>query len=438
MEPSHPGPPTYVGPRWARIGGNLLLEQDGAETSIEGTDTLRLEHLAEATDQTAGIGGLRDETDTGSLERAESNVGEELGSGGGGQVDTSAVVGGVLVADQVDGLLLEELVSSELEGTLQEVTGGGWAETGQQSAGTLILDDLLEATNETTVVGNGVELDTGLDAAHCELLAIWMRLECAADRLGVAADEELSGRLGSLKDGERIDVHIDGGQGTVCYGAADGTSEGKSGVEGDTAKLARSGGSGLLDDGIDLGRAGRLRWRAHCDGCGGIKKASTRTTEEELSGVGTWRARLRLSLVRSGGGGGGGWWWEAECGEQQQKFTKQPRSRWRKWLARLVALAGLMTEFLRDGTGWTGLTGVSRAQWRSVLSFSGLSPYQEAWNGGMPGAGAGADVLSRSQVPGGMNPPPIANRQSRRLGREVLVYTGGAYRPWTTLSSLVF
>lgn len=56
--------------------------------------------------------------------------------------------------------------------------------------------------------------------------------------------------------GARIDVHIDRSQGTVCYRAADGTGKGESGVESDTAQLAGSVGSGLLDNGVDLGRAG--------------------------------------------------------------------------------------------------------------------------------------------------------------------------------------
>lgn len=145
-------------------GLNLLLEQDGAETGVQSANTLSGGDLAEAAHQTRGVGGLRDETDTSGLERAERNVGKELSGGGGGQVDTGAVVGGVLVADQVDRLLLEELVTSELEGTLEEVTGGGRAETGQQSTGTLLLDDLLEATDHAAVVGDGVELDTSLDA----------------------------------------------------------------------------------------------------------------------------------------------------------------------------------------------------------------------------------------------------------------------------------
>lgn len=144
----------------------LLLEEDGTETSVESTDTLVLEHLAETRDETAGVGRLRDETDTGGLKGAEGNIGEELGGGGRGEVDGSAVSGGSLVAELVDPLLLEELVTSELEGALEEVTGKGGAGTGEESASTLVLDDLAEATDQTAVVGDGVELDTSLDAVR--------------------------------------------------------------------------------------------------------------------------------------------------------------------------------------------------------------------------------------------------------------------------------
>lgn len=150
---------------------NLLLEQNGAEASVEGTDALLLQHLAEAAQQAIGVGGLRDETDTGGLERAEGNVGEELGDSGRGDVDEGAVVDGVLVAEDVDGLLLEQLVSSELESTLQEVSGGGGTEASEQSAGALSLDDLLEATDHAAVVLDGVELDTGLDAVRLAIVS---------------------------------------------------------------------------------------------------------------------------------------------------------------------------------------------------------------------------------------------------------------------------
>jgi hypothetical protein len=63
-------------------------------------------------------------------------------------------------------LLLEELVSSELEGTLEEVTGGRGAEAGKERASTLRLDDLAETANHTPVVGGGVELDSRLHAVE--------------------------------------------------------------------------------------------------------------------------------------------------------------------------------------------------------------------------------------------------------------------------------
>ena len=142
----------------------LLLEQDGTETGVEGTDTLVLQHLGETTDKTVGIGGLRNKTNTGSLKRAEGDISEELGGTGRGKVDSSTVLGSRLKTELVDALLLEELVSTELEGTLEEVTGKGRADTSEESASTLVLNDLAETTNHATVVGLGVELHTGLDA----------------------------------------------------------------------------------------------------------------------------------------------------------------------------------------------------------------------------------------------------------------------------------
>lgn len=51
----------------------------------------------------------------------------------------------------------------EFEGTLEEVTGSGGAETGQKSTSTLLLDDLAEATDEALVVDLRLELNAGLD-----------------------------------------------------------------------------------------------------------------------------------------------------------------------------------------------------------------------------------------------------------------------------------
>ena len=147
-----------------REGKDVLLEQDRSETSVEGSDTLVLQHLAEAADEAVGIGGLGNETDTGRLERAESYIGEELGDGSRRQVHGSAVVGSGLVSEVVDGLLLEQLITSELESALQEVTCGCWAEARQQRTGTLFRDHLAETTDQASVVCDGVELDSCLDA----------------------------------------------------------------------------------------------------------------------------------------------------------------------------------------------------------------------------------------------------------------------------------
>jgi hypothetical protein len=63
-------------------------------------------------------------------------------------------------------LLLEELVTTELECALEEVTGEGWADTSEESAGTFFGDDLAKTADEALVVGYWVELDAGLDAVY--------------------------------------------------------------------------------------------------------------------------------------------------------------------------------------------------------------------------------------------------------------------------------
>jgi hypothetical protein len=143
---------------------DLLLEQDGSESRVKSANTLSADNLAETGDETSSELGVGDHSDTGGLERAQSDVSEELTGRGRSEVDGGAVLLGSLVADKVDGLLLEELVSSELEGALEEVTSEGWAETGHESASTLILDDLSDTADQTAVVGGRVKLDTGLDA----------------------------------------------------------------------------------------------------------------------------------------------------------------------------------------------------------------------------------------------------------------------------------
>lgn len=172
------------------FSGNLLLEEHGTETRVERTKTLLAQDLGETRGETGSEGGLRDETDTSSLKRAESNVGEEFGSGGGSEVDGGSVLRGILDANLVDALLLEEFVTTELEGTLEEVTGGGGTETSEKSASTLVGDDLAETTDHTLVVGDRVKLDTGLDADFISIppfIFLYLCMEWAYTSTGVSA-----------------------------------------------------------------------------------------------------------------------------------------------------------------------------------------------------------------------------------------------------------
>jgi len=130
-----------------------LLKQDGAESRVETAEnTILLQDARETRNETGGEGRLGNETDTGGLKRAEGNIGEELGDTGRNQVDGSTVVDGVLLTNRLDDGLLPELVTSELEGTLHEVTSEGGAESGQESASTLSLDDLTETSGHTLII----------------------------------------------------------------------------------------------------------------------------------------------------------------------------------------------------------------------------------------------------------------------------------------------
>lgn len=141
-----------------------LLEQHGSETRVETTDAFLLGDLAETTSESASECRLRYQSNTGGLERAEGDISEELGGGSGGEVDGGAVVGGRFVAEETNGLLLEEFISAEFECALEEVASKGWACTGKESTSSLVGDDLTETTDQSAVVGDWVELDTGLDA----------------------------------------------------------------------------------------------------------------------------------------------------------------------------------------------------------------------------------------------------------------------------------
>lgn len=87
----------------ARGGGLcLLFQEDRTETRVESANSLILEDFSEPTYKTSSKTGLGNETDTSSLERAESDISEELSESRRGEVDSSSVLGGSLVAKVVD------------------------------------------------------------------------------------------------------------------------------------------------------------------------------------------------------------------------------------------------------------------------------------------------------------------------------------------------
>ena len=159
---------------------DVLLEQNRPKAGVESAKSLRLRNLREATDQAIRERRLGDQANARRLERTEGDVGEELGAGGGGQIDGGAIIGGILVAEQRDGLLLEELVATKLEGALQKIAGEGGPCAGEECACTFVGDDLAEAADHAAVVGHGVELDAGLHPATSSVLSVCVRRELGA------------------------------------------------------------------------------------------------------------------------------------------------------------------------------------------------------------------------------------------------------------------
>lgn len=144
-----------------------LLEEDGSEPRIEGANSLLGGNLAKSRDEAGSECGLGDETNTSSLKRAEGDIGEELGKSRRSEIDGSPVLGGSLYAEEVNGLGLEQFVTTELQGALEGISSNSGPETSEESTGTLISDHLAKTANHALVVNSRLQLDTSLDAVLC-------------------------------------------------------------------------------------------------------------------------------------------------------------------------------------------------------------------------------------------------------------------------------
>jgi hypothetical protein len=195
----------------------------------------------------------------------ETNVGNNLGATGRDEVDSSAVLSGVVIADEVDGLLLEELVSSELQRALDEVAGDGGAEAGEESTSTLVLDDLAEAADHAPVVGGRVELDARLDAVDgvLDAITLWRVGGTPGHRTRFVVMSEGAGEKSGKGTGSRSgeDSHVNGSKSAMGDAAANGTGKGELGASEDCQRRplrGRSKGEATQQS------QGRKRTRGQC------------------------------------------------------------------------------------------------------------------------------------------------------------------------------
>ena len=138
------------------------LARPKGDDGAEGVAGLRLQsaHLAEGSEHGdgEGTGRARLDLDLGHLQRAEGDIGEELGGGGARAPDEALVLGGRLLTSEVHVLVLEELVETVLEETLEGVADEGGAEALPETPGTLLGDDGTETGTKALVLG-GVDLE---------------------------------------------------------------------------------------------------------------------------------------------------------------------------------------------------------------------------------------------------------------------------------------
>ena len=85
-----------------------LLEEDGTEASVEAEETVGGEHAAHAGAKALGEGRVRDGADADGLERAEEEISNELGHGRRREVDVSALLPRLALADASGNVHLEE------------------------------------------------------------------------------------------------------------------------------------------------------------------------------------------------------------------------------------------------------------------------------------------------------------------------------------------
>ena len=149
--------------------------------------------------------------------------------------------------------------------TLKEVSCECGTSSSQERTCALILNDLAEGRDHATVVGDRVKLNSRLDAIS-DISATIPKQAFIVRVLPRPPTRQALRRQKRIQD-RRPRLHIDRRETTVGQGTADGTGEGESGVEGETAELLGLIGLDVLLDGIELDRAGRAGrvCGSHCE-----------------------------------------------------------------------------------------------------------------------------------------------------------------------------
>lgn len=137
---------------------------------------------------------MRDESDSAGFVGAKEAIGDSLSNGGRSKVDLVSVFPGVLISPFLAEVSLEELDSTELEPSLDEVSLAGGSETSEESTSTFGGSNVSTAGKETGV-GLGVKLDSGLNNINGGDSTVSER---AADTTSKSTLEEVFSSEGSL------------------------------------------------------------------------------------------------------------------------------------------------------------------------------------------------------------------------------------------------
>lgn len=143
-----------------RLKVHYLTRPEGDE-GTEGEAGLNLSpgHLSHSSTEADGEGARRGglNLDLGHFEGAESDIGEDLSGCGTSKPDEGFVLFGKLLTRKVHVGILEDLIETVLEHSLERITDEGGAETFPDTVLTLLSDERLK-TGDEALVFYGVDL----------------------------------------------------------------------------------------------------------------------------------------------------------------------------------------------------------------------------------------------------------------------------------------